>query len=581
MNSAASLPYTEPSIITILVLSSFLLLLNVLNSILDRLIYCGLIGQLLLGVAYGTPGAGWISIETENVISQLGYLGLILLVYEGGLSTSMDAVRANLFLSIAVAITGISLPIALSFVLQSLANATPLQAFAAGAALCSTSLGTTLTVLSTSGLKKSRLGVVLTSAAMMDDVVGLVMVQVISNLSPQSGETFGAVQVIRPVLVSLAFAVVVPFVCWAVIRPMALKYASIKSGVVIPAKNARATQTAFVVQTLILLAFVTAGTYAGTSNLFTAYLAGATVSWWDNLDLDRHRLATTTEQAVHTPDPNANSPPTHTASQDLSSGVTSANGLAIYDKYYQQATARILKPFFFASIGFSVPISKMFSGAVVWRGFVYALLMILGKLMCGLWLIRVNIPLPEPQTWRVPKVLHKVVSSTRKSFLQPVAAKATSSKTNAERATDKTVSTELASMTSPPETAVLNTKSKRTTQPRESSRTSTQPIKPFTLYPATILGGAMVARGEIGFLVSSLANSQGLFSAESSEGSPSQEGSSPIFLVVTWAIVLCTIVGPVTVGLLVRRLKALEKRAEAGASVEGVKRNVLGSWGVE
>ena len=91
----------------------------------------------------------------------------------------------------------------------------------------------------------------------------------------------------------------------------------------------------------------------------------------------------------------------------------------------------------------------------------------------------------------------------------------------------------------------------------------------------------MVARGEIGFLISSLANSQGLLSAISSKGSPSQDESNPIFLVVTWAIVLCTIIGPVTVGLLVRRLKALEKRAEAEASVEGVNRNELGSWGVE
>lgn len=53
-----------------------------------------------------------------------------------------------------------------------LANATPLQAFAAGAALCSTSLGTTFTVMQTSGLSATRMGVVLTSAAMMDDVVG-------------------------------------------------------------------------------------------------------------------------------------------------------------------------------------------------------------------------------------------------------------------------------------------------------------------------------------------------------------------------------------------------------------------------
>jgi hypothetical protein len=81
--TAPSLPYHEPGIRTILVQSSFLLLLNVVNSVLDRLVYCGLLGQVLLGIAWGTPGAKWLSIEAEEFAVQLGYLGLILLVYEG------------------------------------------------------------------------------------------------------------------------------------------------------------------------------------------------------------------------------------------------------------------------------------------------------------------------------------------------------------------------------------------------------------------------------------------------------------------------------------------------------------------
>jgi hypothetical protein len=81
--TAPSLPYHEPDIITILIQSSFLLLLNLVNTILDRLVYCGLLGQVLVGIAWGTPGAKWLSIEAEEVIVQLGYLGLILLVYEG------------------------------------------------------------------------------------------------------------------------------------------------------------------------------------------------------------------------------------------------------------------------------------------------------------------------------------------------------------------------------------------------------------------------------------------------------------------------------------------------------------------
>ncbi len=90
----------------------------------------------------------------------------------GGLSTSFRSLKANLWISSFVALTGIALPIGLSFLLTIYAGATSLQAFVAGAALCSTSLGTTFTVMQTSGLSDTKMGVVLTSAAMMDDVVG-------------------------------------------------------------------------------------------------------------------------------------------------------------------------------------------------------------------------------------------------------------------------------------------------------------------------------------------------------------------------------------------------------------------------
>lgn len=78
-----------------------------------------------------------------------------------------------------VALTGIVAPIVMSYTLMGLVNATPLQAFAAGAALCATSLGTTFTVLRTTGLASTRMGVVLTTAAMIDDVVGMSFKQIL------------------------------------------------------------------------------------------------------------------------------------------------------------------------------------------------------------------------------------------------------------------------------------------------------------------------------------------------------------------------------------------------------------------
>lgn len=79
----AALPYHEPGIVTILIQSSFLLVLNGINWILDNAIYCGLVGQILIGVAWGTPGANWLSEEVQDTVMQLGYLGLILIVFEG------------------------------------------------------------------------------------------------------------------------------------------------------------------------------------------------------------------------------------------------------------------------------------------------------------------------------------------------------------------------------------------------------------------------------------------------------------------------------------------------------------------
>jgi hypothetical protein len=85
-DSNAAFAYQEPSIATILNQTGFLVALNLVNFCLDKVLYCGLIGQLFIGVLWGTPGAKWLDRETEAVIQQLGYLGLIMLVYEGELN---------------------------------------------------------------------------------------------------------------------------------------------------------------------------------------------------------------------------------------------------------------------------------------------------------------------------------------------------------------------------------------------------------------------------------------------------------------------------------------------------------------
>jgi Kef-type K+ transport system membrane component KefB len=280
----------------------------------------------------------------------------------GGLETNFVALKKNLFLSTAVAITGIAIPIALSFTLLSFTPATPLKAFAAGAALCSTSLGTTFTILSSSGLAKTRLGVVLSSAAMMDDVVGLVMVQVISNLG--GGENFEAVTVVRPLAVSIGLGIAVPVVCKFVVKPVT----GWVNGVRKERPNGRVdtvckwVYTPFLVHTVVLVGLVTGATYAGTSNLFAAYLAGAAVSWWDSEVVHLETAAESTPESPTEPaepgepvvakspaERGGPSPEAETNNEAVRNKPYENSGIGVYHKYYATAVQRILKPFFFVS----------------------------------------------------------------------------------------------------------------------------------------------------------------------------------------------------------------------------------------
>ena len=78
-----ALPYQEPQLVNLLVLTSFLYFLNVARVIADFLLYAGIIAEIFLGIIYGSPLAKLLPIEWETTFTALGYLGLILVVFEG------------------------------------------------------------------------------------------------------------------------------------------------------------------------------------------------------------------------------------------------------------------------------------------------------------------------------------------------------------------------------------------------------------------------------------------------------------------------------------------------------------------
>lgn len=263
----------------------------------------------------------------------------------GGLSTSFAQVKSNFIFSALVATTGVGVPMGLSFILMSLLSATPLQAFAAGAALCSTSIGTTFTILSTTGLAKTRLGVVLGSAAMMDDVMGLVMVQIISNLgTASSSSSFDPVVVIRPILVALGFAVGLLLVCRFGVLNIVRTVQTRNLYTHFP-QEVTSMKFLFVVQMCLLVGLVAGATYAGTSGLFAAYLAGASISWFDELI-----SSPTGPQAEVIELQERQNTPRNGSRSSIAQTVPRSQhpaGEQVFEHYCKEPLKRILSPLFF------------------------------------------------------------------------------------------------------------------------------------------------------------------------------------------------------------------------------------------
>lgn len=120
----------------------------------------------------------------------------------GGLTVRLDLLRRNFLLSVCAACIGVLTPIGLCYLLMYLgfgygtlrglvlsrhtANRIgAVETFIIGAALSATSLGTTFVVMSgaNTGLDfvQTRVGIVLVSAALLDDICGLIMVRCVPS----------------------------------------------------------------------------------------------------------------------------------------------------------------------------------------------------------------------------------------------------------------------------------------------------------------------------------------------------------------------------------------------------------------
>jgi Kef-type K+ transport system membrane component KefB len=123
-----------------------------------------------------------------EVISVLAELGVIILLFEIGLESDLRQLKEVGYQATIVACVGVVVPfIAGTVGLMTLFHVAAIPAIFAGAALTATSIGITSKVLSELGQLKSKEGQIIVGAAVIDDVLGIIVLAVVASLA-KTGE---------------------------------------------------------------------------------------------------------------------------------------------------------------------------------------------------------------------------------------------------------------------------------------------------------------------------------------------------------------------------------------------------------
>ena len=140
------------------------------------------LGELVGGVIAGQSGLHLIntSYETIHMLSELGVIILLLAI---GLETDLRMLVRVGATSTAVALVGVVLPFGLGYAACRLLGLTDLVAVMAGATLTATSVGITARVLADLGRLRDVEGQIILGAALLDDILGLVILTVVTGLA--------------------------------------------------------------------------------------------------------------------------------------------------------------------------------------------------------------------------------------------------------------------------------------------------------------------------------------------------------------------------------------------------------------
>lgn len=186
------------------------------------------VGALLAGVILGPSVLNMITLqgETGMFLEQLAEVGVILLMFNAGLTTEIDELKSNIGASFVTAVMGVVVPLVGGFAAYALWFKTDmadytevLKSVFVGVVLTATSVSITVETLRELGKLKGKVGTTILGAAVIDDILGIIVLTVVTSLKDTS---------VNPVTVILKIALY--FVMIVVLAFIVFKMKNIISG---------------------------------------------------------------------------------------------------------------------------------------------------------------------------------------------------------------------------------------------------------------------------------------------------------------------------------------------------------------
>ena len=231
---------------------------KLMAELFERLRQPAVAGEIVAGILIG-PSLLNLAAPSE-ITSILAEIGVIFLLFNVGLETKPAAIFKVGKSAAMVAVIGVVLPFVAGWLLMRAWGSTSVESLFVGTALVATSVGITARVLSAMGLLDAPTARIILGAAVIDDILGLLVLAVVSNMAAGA---VNYVEILTTAALAIGFTVFVAFVATPVVTRVAPK-----------ANQLRSAHGMFILGLIMCLGLSVAAAFIGVAAIIGSFLAG-------------------------------------------------------------------------------------------------------------------------------------------------------------------------------------------------------------------------------------------------------------------------------------------------------------------